>query len=71
MERAYLLSSRALGALLFLLGLAMIATTLARGGEATALGVVAGVAFALLGVGRVWLAGGLRARRDRGRRDRA
>jgi hypothetical protein len=39
------------------LGLAMIVTTLARGGGALALGVVVGVAFAAIGAGRLYLAG--------------
>jgi hypothetical protein len=42
------------------LGIAMIASTLARGGGPLALGVVLGVLFALLGAGRVVLAGGRR-----------
>ena len=56
MERAYRESSRALGAVLCLLGVAMIVTTLARGGGPLALGVVAGIAFAILGAARVYLA---------------
>jgi drug/metabolite transporter (DMT)-like permease len=59
-RRAYLQSTRVLGVLLCLLGVAMVVTTLARGGGPLALGVVVGVAFALLGAGRVVLAGGLR-----------
>jgi hypothetical protein len=55
-ERAYRESSRALGAVLCLLGVAMIVTTLARGGGPLALGVVAGIAFAVLGAARVYLA---------------
>ena len=56
-ERAYRESSRALGAVLCLLGVAMIVTTLARGGGPLALGFVAGIAFAVLGAARVYLAG--------------
>jgi hypothetical protein len=59
-QRAYRHSTRALGALLCVLGIAMIASTLARGGGPLALGVVLGVLFALLGAGRVILAGGRR-----------
>jgi drug/metabolite transporter (DMT)-like permease len=64
-ERVYRHSTRLLGALLALLGVAMVATTLARGGGPLAIGVVVGVLFAVLGAARVYLAGGLRPRRDR------
>jgi hypothetical protein len=64
-ERAYRHSTRLLGTLLALLGVAMVATTLARGGGPLAIGVVVGVLFTVLGVARVYLAGGLRARRGR------
>ena len=57
MERAYRQSTRALSALLLLVGLAMVAVTLARGGGPLAFGVVVGVLLALLGLGRLWLAG--------------
>ena len=56
MERAYRHSTRALGASLFVLGVAILVSTLVRGGGPLALGVVVGVAFALLGAGRVFLA---------------
>ncbi len=59
MDRAYLVSSRALSALLFVVGMALLVSTLARGGGPLALGVVVGVLFALLGAGRLWLARGL------------
>jgi hypothetical protein len=55
-ERAYLASTRALNAVLVLVGLVLIVVTLSRGGGGLALGVVLGVLFALLGVGRLWLA---------------
>ena len=58
MERAYRQSTRALGGLLFLIGVAMVASTLARGGGPLALGVVLGTLLALLGVGRAYLASG-------------
>jgi hypothetical protein len=41
---------------------AMVVTTLARGGGPLALGVVLGVLFAVLGAARVYLAGPRRAR---------
>lgn len=59
MERLYRHSTRLLGALIALLGVAMVATTLARGGGPLALGVVLGVLFAVLGSARLYLAGGL------------
>jgi hypothetical protein len=55
-QRAYLASTRALSAALLLLGLAMVVSTLARGGGPLAVGVVLGAMLALLGVGRLWLA---------------
>jgi hypothetical protein len=63
-ERAYRESTRVLGAALCLLGIAMVIATLARGGGPLAIGVVAGVAFALLGAGRVVLAIRADAHRD-------
>jgi hypothetical protein len=54
-QRAYLLSTRFLNAVLVVVGIAMVVTALARGGGAAALGVVLGVLFALLGAGRLWL----------------
>jgi hypothetical protein len=64
-ERAYRHSTRLLGTLLALLGVVMVATTLARGGGPLAIGVVVGVLFTVLGVARLYLAGGLRWRRER------
>ena len=58
MHRAYLASTRALSALLVLVGLAMVVSALARGGGVLALGVVLGAMLALLGAGRLWLARG-------------
>jgi hypothetical protein len=57
-QRAYLASTRGLSAALLLLGLAMIVSTLVRGGGPLALGVILGVMLALLGAGRLWLARG-------------
>jgi hypothetical protein len=54
-NRAYSASTRALSAILFGLGVAMVAVTLARGGGPLALGVVLGVMLAALGAGRLWL----------------
>jgi len=55
-ERTYRQSTRVLGTALFVLGVAMIVSTLVRGGGPLALGVVAGAAFVLLGAARVYLA---------------
>ena len=55
MQRAYSLSSRFLSTLLLLLGVAMMAGALARGGGLV-LGVVLGAAFMVLGAGRLWIA---------------
>ena len=48
-DRAMHASSRGLNALLCLIGVAMVVSTLARGGGPLALGVVLGVAFAVWG----------------------
>jgi hypothetical protein len=64
-ERSYRQSTRLLGVLLALLGVAMIATTLIRGGGPLAIGVVVGVLFTVLGAARAYLAGGVEPRRDR------
>jgi hypothetical protein len=64
MERAYRHSTRVLGALLFLIGLAMVVATLVRGGGPLALGVVVGLLLAALGGGRAVLAGGPRQGRQ-------
>jgi len=53
---AYGASTRILGGLLVVIGLAMVVSALARGGGPLALGVVLGTMLALLGAGRVWLA---------------
>jgi hypothetical protein len=57
-QRAYLASTRALNALLVLVGVAMIVSALLRGGGALALGVILGAMFVLLGAGRLLLARG-------------
>ena len=56
MRTAYGASTRILGALLVVIGVAMVVSALARGGGPLALGVVLGTMLALLGAGRVWLA---------------
>jgi len=48
-DRAYRASTRAIAVVTFLLGLVMIAVTVARGGGALAVGVVAGALFVVLG----------------------
>jgi hypothetical protein len=45
-----------LAALLILLGVAMVISTVARGGGPLSLGVVVGVPLVLLGAGRLYLA---------------
>jgi hypothetical protein len=55
-QRAYIASARLLSAVLLVVGVAMVASALARGGGALALGVVLGTLLALLGAGRLWLA---------------
>jgi uncharacterized membrane protein YccC len=55
-QRAYRQSSRAVGALICLLGIVLVIVTLANGGGPLALGVVLGVIFAVLGALRVVLA---------------
>lgn len=65
MDRAYLASSRALSAVLCLLGVGMIVSSLARGGGPLALGVVLGALFAVLGAARLKLALAADARRQR------
>jgi hypothetical protein len=61
-ERAYVVSTRLASTVILLLGLVMIAVTLARGGGPLALGVVFGVLFILLGAGRLWLSRGAEPR---------
>jgi hypothetical protein len=63
-QRAYLASTRLLSAVLFLLGLAMVVSALARGGGPLALGVLLGTLLALVGAGRFWLARGDVSRGD-------
>lgn len=60
MQRAYLQSTQVLSALLCGLGIAMVATTLLRGGGPLTLGVLLGAMLAVLGAGRMALARGRR-----------
>ena len=56
MNRAYFESARVLSAVLVLLGVAMIVSTLARGGGPLSLGLILGVALVALGIARLRLA---------------
>ena len=47
-------ATQALSALMVLVGIAMIARTLAGGGGTVALGLVLGVLFVAAGAGRLW-----------------
>ena len=58
MRRAYSASTQVLSALLFVIGVAMIVSTLARGGGLLAVGILLGAGLAALGAGRFWLARG-------------
>jgi len=61
-QRAYHHSTRALSALLLVVGAALIVSTLARGGGPLAVGVVGGAMLLAIGAGRLALARGGRAR---------
>ena len=56
MERAYRHSTRVLGLAICALGVAMVVMAIVRGGGPLSIGVLVGVAFALLGAGRAYLA---------------
>lgn len=58
MRGAYLASQQVLGALLALLGVAMVVSAVARGGGPLAFGVVLGLLFVVVGAARVWLVRG-------------
>ena len=49
MDRAYRASTRVVGIVTFVLGVTMVVVTLANGGGPLAVGVVAGLLFAILG----------------------
>jgi hypothetical protein len=57
-QRAYLASTRLLGAALLLVGVAMMASTIAHGGGPLAVGVLLGAMLAVVGAARLWLARG-------------
>jgi hypothetical protein len=57
-QRAYLASTRLLSAVLLLVGVAMVASTIARGGGALAVGVLLGAMLVVVGAARLWLARG-------------
>jgi hypothetical protein len=59
-RQAHFHSTRVLGALVLLLGIAMVVSTLARGGGPLSLGVVLGVVFAAAGAARLYLAAAFR-----------
>jgi hypothetical protein len=54
-ERAYLVSTRAVSALLVVLGIAAVVLTIARGGGPLAVGVLVGAMLAAVGAGRLVL----------------
>ena len=56
MQRAYLQSTRAFAIVLCALGVAMVASTLARGGGILTLGVIVGAGFFVIGLGRLYIA---------------
>jgi hypothetical protein len=64
-ERAYHHSTRVLGLVLVVLGVALVVTTLARGGGPLATGVVVGVALAAFGAARTYLAARTPSARER------
>lgn len=58
MRRAYTGTTQVLSAILVVVGLAMIVSTLARGGGPIAVGVVLGIGLTALGAARFWFARG-------------
>jgi hypothetical protein len=56
-RQIHVASTRLLAALMLLIGVALIVSTLARGGGALAVGVVMGALFVLAGAGRLYVAG--------------
>ena len=57
MGGAYRHSTRLFGAVTCALGVAMVVLTIARGGGPLSLGVLVGLSFAVIGAGRLYLAG--------------
>ncbi len=62
-SRLYRDGTRAVALVICLLGVALVVSTLARGGGASALGVLLGLMFVILGAGRFVLSGGAARRR--------
>jgi hypothetical protein len=56
-ERIYRGSTRALSFVFLVLGLVILASTLAHGGGVLSLGVFLGLAFLAVGVLRLWISG--------------
>lgn len=52
--------TRVMSSAMVVIGVALVAVTLARGGGVLAVGVLLGLLFVLLGAGRLYLAGRLR-----------
>jgi hypothetical protein len=53
-------STRIMSAIMVVIGVAMIVTTIARGGGPLALGILLGTLFVLAGAGRIYLSRGIR-----------
>jgi hypothetical protein len=56
-RRLHRASTRVLSAVMALLGVGIVVSTLARGGGPLAVGVVVGLLFCGVGAGRLWLDG--------------
>jgi hypothetical protein len=54
-ERIYRGAVRGFSALFVLIGLTVLAVTLANGGGPASIGVLMGIAFVAVGVGRLWV----------------
>jgi hypothetical protein len=57
-RRAYTSTTQVLSAILVVIGIAMVVSTIARGGGGLAVGVVLGIGLIALGAARFWLAKG-------------
>jgi hypothetical protein len=55
-RKPYPLATEVLSILMVIVGLAIVARTIAEGGGALAVGIVFGVLFVLAGAGRFWVA---------------
>lgn len=58
-HRIYRGAVRTLSVVFIAIGLAVLATTFANGGGPTSLGILLGLAFVGVGIGRLWLSGRL------------